>query len=75
MKNQDANLTPDQTGELSARIEKSRAIALTLTSELCALSIELGQAGHEMRSLRAMRHYMRSVDLYLGIARNLERLP
>jgi len=65
----------DNAGGLSARIDKGRAAAFALTHELCALSIELGQAGHEMRSVRAMRHYIRAVDLYLAIERNLEGLP
>lgn len=62
-------------GALSARIIKGRAAGLALTHELCALSIELSQAGHEMRSVRAMRQYIRAVDLYLSIERNLEGLP
>jgi hypothetical protein len=65
----------DIAGALSARIKKSRAAGLTLTNELCVLPIELSQAGHEMRSVRAMRQYIRAVDLFISIERNLEGLP
>lgn len=65
----------DNAGVLSARMKKGRAAGLDLTHELCALSIGLSRAGHEMRSVRAMRQYIRAVDLYLSIERNLEGLP
>lgn len=65
----------DSAGVLSARIKKARAAGFALTHELCALSVELSRAGHEMRSVRAMRQYIVAVDLYIALESNVEGVP
>ena len=65
----------DDAGELSVKIEETKAAALTLTDKLCNLYMVLGYSTDDPKSLRAMRHYFRAVDLYISIERNLEDLP
>ncbi len=67
-------LDADNAGELSEKINETKAAGLALTAKLCELSMTLAECGYRERSARALRHYFRAVDLHLSVERNLEGL-
>ncbi len=67
-------INADSAGEVSVKIKEARDSALVLTDKLCEVSMTLAECGYKKRSARALRQYLRAVDLYLSVERNLQGL-